>query len=274
MAKRDELIHKREVDRRVALLALAAEREATKQGSCLSVEEMALLLDGKCAADVQVAYRTHLSTCETCYREWLNLQQELSFSALVPKKPLLFQRKFLTLSGSLLAAAASLVFYLNLDTSPGPQDAVMLSVPLVEKRESAQGQRSPAPPVSVKKAKVQLDTMQAESVPQNGFMDMEPPAPAVSLAPESGAINAGASFDPFREWIQQIQEKCSEETVSQAEWKTLARRGRELSAADDLLRFESILNLVTQLAAGEASEPICAEIQEQEILKEKKTYEQ
>jgi len=61
MANKDELKRKRELDRRAALLALAADRTAEKSGNCISSQEMAALLDGKCEAELHNAFLEHFS---------------------------------------------------------------------------------------------------------------------------------------------------------------------------------------------------------------------
>ncbi len=279
MANRDELKQRRAAEARVALLGLAVNHQGTQQGSCLSSKEMAELLDGKCETDQQQLYLKHLSTCETCYREWLDLQQELSQDNLKQKKPLVFQRRFLTFSGSLLAAAASVVFYLNLDTSPGPQEPTIPAVPQLEKKQSSKVLKTPvqlesvesfAEPAPVKQLKSQFDAVQTDSVQESVKREFAVPSSQLPIRTKSMAAPA-MTLDPIQQWMQQVEKKCMEEDSRQADWQDLVRQGNELSLRDTNSKLEIIIEKLNQLVAGESQKPVCAEIQQ--ILREK-NYEQ
>ena len=279
MANRDELRKRREADARVALLGLAANRHGTQQGSCLSSKEMAELLDGKCEADKKQLYHKHLATCEICYREWLDLQQEFSQDSLKQNKPLLFQRRFLTVSGSLLAAAASVVFYLNLDTSPGPQELAIPTVPQFEEKQSTKVLEIPvqqesvesfAEPAPVKQLKTQSGALRTDSVQESAKREFAVPSSQAPVRTKSMAAPA-MMIDPIQQWMQQVQKKCMEEDSRQADWQDLVRQGNELSSKDINSKLEIIIEKLDQLVAGESQKLVCAEIQL--ILREKK-YEQ
>ncbi len=77
MANKDDLKRKRRVDQRSALLALVVDKNSGKMGHCLSSQEMAELLDGKCTGEQRQLFLEHFSGCDICYREWLTLSQEL-----------------------------------------------------------------------------------------------------------------------------------------------------------------------------------------------------
>jgi hypothetical protein len=271
MANRDELKHKRETDSRVAQLGLAADLQDSPQGSCLSSKEMAELLDGKCEIDQQQLYLAHLSSCETCYREWLDLQQELSRGNVVQKKALIFQRRFLAVSGSLLAAAASVVFFLNLNISPGPGDSPVLMTTQTERKQSPKKLEVPAQqkaatniaePATVEQLKPQFDEVQMEAVEDNvekeefaapsdqsSFRAMKKAAPAMTL-------------DPAQEWIQQVLKKCAVGGSDSAGWEDLVHQGQELSPKNNILpQAEIILEKLNRLLAGDARETVCTEIQ-------------
>jgi hypothetical protein len=277
MANRDELKQQRDADARVALLGLAANRQGTQQGRCLASQEMAELLDGKCESDQRRLHLKHLSTCETCYREWLDLQQELSHASLKQKKPLLFQRRVLTFSGSLLAAAASVVFYLNLlDTSPKSEESLIHTIPQFEKEQSSNvsdiplQQKSfesfskPAPVTT--QSKLQFDEVQTESVQEKVKREFVKPSGQVPIRTKNMAASAMA-LDPIQQWIQQVQKKCAEESSGPVVWQDLVLQGKALSSRETFSKFESILVKLNQLVAGESQKPVCAEIQQ--ILREK-----
>ena len=279
MVNRDELKQKKEADDRVALLGLIADRKGVQQGSCLSSKEMAALLDGKYEAEQKQLYLRHLSTCETCYREWLDLQQELSHDSVRQKKPLLFQRSFLTVSGSLLAAAASVVFYLNLDTSPGPQESAVLAVPQLEEKQSSEvleplmqqeSVESFAEPAPVQQSKLQFDEVQTDSVQESAKRTFDKSSGQPQIRTKSMATPA-MIVDPIQQWIQQVEKKCAKEGRGQVDWQDLVQQGKELSSKGTFLQLEIILEKLNQLVAGESPKEVCTEIQQ--ILREK-NYEQ
>lgn len=271
MANRDELKHKRETDSLVAQLGLAADLRGAQQGSCLSSKEMAELLDGKCAPDKQQLHLAHLSSCETCYREWLELQQELSRGNVKQKKALLFQRKFLAVSGSLLAVAASVVLFLNLNISPGPADSPVLMNTQSEGKQSPEKLEVPVQqnsatnivePVAVKQLKPQFDAVQLEVV-KNNVEKEEFAAPSGQPAFRAMKMAApGITLDPAQEWIQQVLKQCAVEAGAPAGWEDIVREGKELSPESNIFpQVEIILEKINQLLTGAAPETVCTEIQ-------------
>lgn len=276
MANRDELKQKRGTDARVALLGLVADKQGSPQRGCLSSSEMAELLDEKCVVVGQrQQYLAHLSTCEACYREWVDLQQELSHGSVDKKKPLLFQRKFLTVSGSLLAAAASVVFYLNLDISPGPEEQSVLIEPQFERKDSPEkleirkqqkSVESIVKPASVEQSKPQLDEVQMESVQDSMAKEVVVPLKEAQLRTKRMAASVMV-LDPVQLWIQQVHKKCAAKNSDPADWQDLVRQGKELSSKGTFPQLEIILEKIIQLNAGDAREAVCAEIQR--IVREK-----
>lgn len=111
-------------DRRTALLGLtAAEREKDKS-ACLTDEEMAILIDGPCTPDVRQRYLGHIAHCETCYRHWLELMETVNTAKSSKTKTNiynLFKARNFAWAGSFLAAAASVVLFLQITReTPSP----------------------------------------------------------------------------------------------------------------------------------------------------------
>jgi len=266
MANKDELKRKREADQRAALLGLAADRKTEKPGSCLSSQEMAELLDGKCETVQQQSFLAHLASCDSCYREWLELDQELSHDQSVLQKPLLFQRKFLTVSGSLLAAAASVVFYLNLDQAPGPQKVPAPAPLQLEMEQSTDAARSPArqkrmkevvPSAPLKKARPQALEMKSESVQISED----------SAAMPSMAVSGNIAQDPVQQWLEQVEKRCSGPVSEGVAWTVLARQGGKLVLAVGSPELQRIVEQLDHLVQGQEQERACAEIKR--ILRER-----
>lgn len=107
--------------KRTALLALSAHHRKTN-GACLSAELMAALVEERCPADEKEQALAHLADCYHCYREWLTLhalrQQHVPGSKVLR----FFSRpRNLAAFGTLFAAAASIVLFLNIRYPDSPQ---------------------------------------------------------------------------------------------------------------------------------------------------------
>ena len=117
MAQIHKLKKQHEANRRAALLGLAASTPGGEKSDCLNSEQMADLVSGNCAAKQQQRFLEHLAGCERCYREWAELhaideqgQEGLKKNAC--SRP--FKLNKIAWAGSALAAAASVVLYLNI----------------------------------------------------------------------------------------------------------------------------------------------------------------
>ena len=125
MANIHSIDEKKQADRGVALLALHA-GQGSVSSACLTEEELACLVDRQCTADEQEQFFSHLASCETCYRSWLELLEIFDTGTgqktgnMVYK---FFQPKQLAWAGSLFAAAASVALFLNIS---GEMDAPVL----------------------------------------------------------------------------------------------------------------------------------------------------
>lgn len=120
--------NKQQADRATALLGLYAveERSAT---ACLTDEELACLVDRRCTAEAQEQAFRHFASCESCYRQWLELSESIAEETKTQSPATntihpLFQPKQLAWAGSLLAAAASVVLFVNIS---GNRDKPMLN---------------------------------------------------------------------------------------------------------------------------------------------------
>lgn len=271
MVKRDDLKRQREADTRVALLGLAANCQAARQGKCLSSAEMALLLDAKCSTDQRQSYLTHLGSCDSCYDEWRDVQQELDNVKVLPqKKTLFFQQRFLTISGSLLAAAASVVFYINMETNPGPQELPSPAVPQLKKVQPSKEAKNsvrknmaerPVALSSAKKENTSYNQITADTLPEtesSAFSGRQ------RLAPEA---MVSTMLTPVDLWIKRVQKECLERYHNPDKWHLLVGQGKELSAINETPNFALLLVQVEHAANGDDPKSVCTEIQR--ILMEK-----
>ena len=123
MAQIHKLNKQHEADRRTALLGLAVSASGEKEIDCLNSEQMACLVAGKCSAGQQQLFLEHLAGCEWCYGQWLELYEIVEEEQKGRKKRvgiLPFKMKNIAWAGSALAAAASVVLYLNIVRDAGP----------------------------------------------------------------------------------------------------------------------------------------------------------
>lgn len=103
--------YKKKSERTLALVTLAADKGKVR-GSCLSDEEMACLVDGRCGEGALSEFSAHLSSCNQCYDEWVFLKKNRKNAPGGQLYHLSWLRRFGYL-GTALAAAASIAVYLN-----------------------------------------------------------------------------------------------------------------------------------------------------------------
>lgn len=262
MKNEDGLKNKREADRRLALLSLAADCGMQKQQECLTSTEMSDFLEDRCTAQQRQASLIHFSSCESCYREWLELQQELSEDAIPQKKTLLFQRKIFTISGSFLALAASVVLYLNLNQNPGSQlqEPGILAQPQFETTKSDQTEKMSARQnrangVVAKRALKKIQSQTSKTV-SGGEVGRNSNKATLS----DSALSYELPSDPVQEWLHEVIESCSSSTKSAEKWKILTQQGEELSFVEQPADVLKIQKYVQQIAYGQEQKTLCVEI--------------
>ena len=171
MAKITELEKKRTAERRLALLVLTGEQPQAS-GSCLDLEELAALVEGKLAPEQVEPCLDHLAGCEHCYALWRQLdrewQEQAGKSGRNTLRRLIRRPRFLATAGSLLAAAASIAVFLNITTQADrhtlmrlpeqPVQEQVLPAPAAEsanKLATEKGLAPPPPPASMSPSQTQ-----------------------------------------------------------------------------------------------------------------------
>jgi hypothetical protein len=170
MATIHKFDQKKQADRRTALLGLAADQPA-EAGVCPTSAEMAELID-LCTTEKKEQFFRHIAVCETCYREWLTLQMVLDKRIESKKKSRLF--KFfepgnMALFGTLLAAAASVVVFLNINLPTTEKTSLIAPIESMRQepssvreeeksRPAVSAERQDAPPAPTKPT-VKPDTL-------------------------------------------------------------------------------------------------------------------
>lgn len=95
-----------------AILALAADRGVVR-GSCLTSEEMAALVEGRSRGTALPAIWEHLSTCDSCYAEWVLLKKSVPPGAVRGRLYHLRRLTNLRYLGTALAVAATIAVYVQ-----------------------------------------------------------------------------------------------------------------------------------------------------------------
>ena len=95
-----------------AILALAADRGVVR-GSCLTSEEMAALVEGRSGGTALPAIWEHLSTCDSCYAEWVLLKKSVPPEAVGGRLYHLRRLTNLRYLGTALAVAATIAVYVQ-----------------------------------------------------------------------------------------------------------------------------------------------------------------
>jgi hypothetical protein len=149
MDKLKKLQHHKKSDKRIALLSLAVAQNVTENSECLTDEEMAVLLDGVCTVNEREIFQRHLAGCDSCYKHWVELARGGGgvVVANTKKKGNLIRYSHFALAGSLLAAAASVVLFLNI-TQQVPSPSLDLSRKPMVKEDNFTSLKRPVEPIS------------------------------------------------------------------------------------------------------------------------------
>ena len=163
MSKKDTQLNNAENRERLALLGLAADRQAVEE-PCPDDERFAAFLEADPASPEQQKFIDHLGVCESCRQKWLILSEELAESK--DKKaesgPWFSRRGLLGFVGSACAIAVGVMLYLSIDYTSVPLD-----VPDFPTKELAS--EAPADPALRQVAKPDTDAEIKKEAESNGL---------------------------------------------------------------------------------------------------------
>jgi hypothetical protein len=313
MATIHKLDQKKQADHRTALLGLAADQPASA-GVCPTSAEMADLVDNVCTAEIKERLFRHIAVCETCYREWLTLQEVLGRESKKKSKIVrLFKPGNMALAGTLLAAAVSVVVFLNIyhpvntpltvpvgsirqgpsspvheeeKSEPVLQDKDTLSVPQKSSENSESSQKKqelPASADAVRAEKKRSSPAAPKAIPSPPAPNLKKPSPARESIPAEQVLEGAADGavksqrggrgeplirrnrlhtggDVYGNWWRQIEIGCSEGQTSEAFWREMERKGREIEAhsgelqPDEQKTVENLLVLVSGMEKTHVTE--------------------
>lgn len=198
--KQDHIITKK--DRALAQIALATVGETSCP--CPDDAELALLVDGRYLSEPrQEELWNHLASCSTCYEAW-RIISEVQGGA-VKKRSI---AKIITLGGGLMAVAASIMLFVNIQYSPMPEAVFMDSAPapiLLEEVERDEVAVSPdsylfdsAAPEKDEAEQVER-TLQRQQKKSKAMSrrSVKASAPLRKSAPQESGVSARDMDDPF-----------------------------------------------------------------------------
>ncbi len=276
----------KKVEKAAALLALAADKGGGHD-RCLFPEEMAALVDARCEKEQLAIFRRHLSGCEKCYQEWLNLKKMADHEAREGRVYHLNRIKKYGFIGSALAVAASVAVFLNISHLPPTfkdktfQEAVQEqsgSEPAIRQNKvatremDAETESEQAVPV----APIALDSLPKERLEnrelptQRGKVSSQNmkglSGPATQLVPQTAqkAPSAEVTRDESSpmdvdSWLLQIQEQCLSGRQEKDFWSKMRLQGKKILAkqAGSLPRDkEEKVSVVLALLDKMGSEPV------------------
>ncbi len=302
MAKRYSIPRPNDADRRTALLGLALAGRSGAAGSCLSDEEMAALVDGICSEKEREQYFQHLANCDVCYQDWLELSEIMGNDKKKRDKNShhkVFRPQFFALAGSFLAAAASVVIFLQITgKAPSPvaphQSMETMtrnkSFPSRDQLEESTVTKSMSRPVEADDDKRQDTTTYGVTPsgavsPATPAMKMtdhdaagyaEPQATATknkqqTLSGSSGGNSRRLRTTTIRKsrspgwlWLDNVKQGCLHNETSLQFWTKQYRTGKQLATLQDPVEKQLIkvlLPLVGKLQRkGNDGQAVCEDI--------------
>jgi len=245
--------NRRKAEKAAALLALHADNMA-QQDRCLFPEEMAALVDGSCKKDASAKFMQHLSCCEKCYEEWLSLKKMASVSKAPKRVYRLGKMRKYGYIGSALAAAASVVVFLNITHQPiSLQDDTFKETlrmqtdgkpavpPIQQETEDLGAEKEvdrvvpmasvtelPQPEEPAEKGKATADGGNEFGQTMNGFSAPAPKAAARAAKKITSAemAEAGKTLITVDSWLEQLKTNCRSDRKDADIWSTMRLQGR------------------------------------------------
>jgi len=235
-----------------ALMALAAEKKGDVS-SCLTDEEMALLVEGKCSAGEKDKGWAHLADCRQCYEQWYSLKTREGFPLKKGVIVHLMQRKTMALVGSGLAVAVSVAVFLNLPHDPLPGRLAEEPRPSLQIAEEAE--ISPAQSVDVEVADDKVvspegsggafermvveqknDLAETTKKREKTVITPEPLEKRLNTTSLSGVKMAATPEKPnlLGRWVEKVREGCRQKRTEEDFWSEIVRTGKQLFAEPEV----------------------------------------
>ncbi len=252
---------KKKMDKATALLSLLA-AEKDKTDACFTAEEMAILVENGYSADELTRRWQHLQSCDTCYKEWVLLKTSAQKNKKRGRIYRLSLPKKLSYIGSALAAAASIVVFLNIHNPPGSsfEEQVISKPQMLQQMDEKMEAPSPAAPV---------ESLSSDA--ENNFLapmkTSSPPPPlkekkrvAGGVARLQDSVTGAAVFRPIavEKWLESLEKECRSGRKDLLFWLDARKQSEQLMAHRDT--FSTLFSLVSQVKDEASIEQQCVEI--------------
>ncbi len=289
MAKIHSIERKQKADRQTALLALAATSKNAEQTDCLTADEMACLADNQCSPDDQEQFYNHLAHCEICYRQWVELSELAATDTIEPSRKaihIFFQPRNLAWAGSALAAAASIVLFLNItgktplpvmhkpmqtgvERSWVPAPGVLNDLEQADSRAKTTDQNiddihDTVQPEMETQASTPSPVSVEEKIMPKGMLTKKQRLNFTALKEEAQVMGASGgkavdgfprestyqSLVPASEWIKRIQQGCLAQEKNIPFWEKQYQEGKKLihfDSTEEKKLVNDLLPLIEQL---------------------------
>lgn len=163
---------------------ISARLKESQSGDCISLEEMAALIDGNVKDTERDRMMSHLASCDRCYETFL-LTSELSEEKIIPLKRTFFSHP-MRLAASIVIAAFSLFLFYKIVFMPGFRDKLVPTT-------SEPGKVSPAP---VMKEGYKLE--KREEIPEKIEPEEEGTVPETTAVMDKAAAAEKAAQPPAK----------------------------------------------------------------------------
>jgi hypothetical protein len=297
MKKIEKIDRQRQQDREIALLALGVDKEEQgERSSCPDDGEIAALLDGQCPGEERKRLQAHISSCDECRGRCLQVGMALME---VNRSPGRSKARIYTWASAFLAAAACVVLFLAIDTTPPWQKSSQLvddevSVPSAQVRSKtvkkvdrqpvvshrnrvqAKGAASEKTVTGIKSARPGGGPEKIRQVRQVLSMkkkvsDLEKVGQE-EIAPVSSSMlmadkvaDDGQPSARIREWYALLQEACARKENSPVIWQALYREGQKILPSTSLRARQDVQVLLGRMnqtpKSGDGTESVCTALQ-------------
>ncbi len=294
MAEIHSIDKQRQADRRTALLALHAGKE--EDGSaCLSDEQLACLADGNCSGKEREVFLQHLAGCLSCYHHWVELCELVAGKEAAggEKRKILpmVRPGYMAWAGTLLAAAASVVLYLNIDHKVAgpvlheqPPAAVKKAVPAPVASPGEQAQpllkknipSNEAGPNSLQYQEAEAEMSMTDTLPAPALDSKQEQATALRSAARKSAgalrtspmaagvkdkVTATATGSEFMVLLEKLEQGCRGRAEGPEFWKARLEEAEtvaETGSPEERQVAGRLLPLLQELAENPAvQEQVC-----------------
>ena len=249
MIAESKVDQKKKENRLAALVALAAEKKSGVS-SCLTEEEMVVLVAGRCSGKEKERGWAHLADCPQCYEQWYSFKMEESAANKKSGIVYLLRPRNFALIGSALAVAASVAVFLNVFQAPFSdyriKDSEQSQQIITEEKEISFSQVKEideaadkalslrkVPSVMYEKREMELKNGRVATKKMRTKTATAPqPADKVSgmadMVMAERAVAPEEKVESIDSWLEMVQEGCLKGQTEEKFWSEIILAGEQL----------------------------------------------